>query len=152
MMLKVTNPYSLAPVGEIQVREWSFADRWLDGAQRLHRDRANWQPAYRRIEILESGDVDYVPVGDNPTDLDVTPNGDEAVAVARGDQNYCCHVSTRHHNNGSTHDQKRNDKENAVDAEKTSLNVSGLDVSPACIAGVRTSLPNFKALWGRTKL
>ncbi len=53
MMLKVTNPYSLAPVGEIPLGEWSFADQWLDGAVRLHRDRGNRQPAYERIAFLE---------------------------------------------------------------------------------------------------
>jgi hypothetical protein len=36
--------------------------------------------------------------------------------------------------------------------EKTSLKVTGLDVSPACIAGVRTVVPNFNDLCGRTKL
>ena len=53
MMLKVTNPYSLEPIGEIPLGEWSFADQWLDGAVRLHRDRGNRQPAYERIAILE---------------------------------------------------------------------------------------------------
>ncbi len=53
MMLKVTNPYSLAPVGEIALRQWSFADQWLDAALRLHRDRENRPPAHRRIAILE---------------------------------------------------------------------------------------------------
>ena len=53
IMLMVTNPYSLAPVGEVPLRDWSFADRWLDDALRLHRDRENRQPAYQRIAILE---------------------------------------------------------------------------------------------------
>ncbi len=57
MMLTVTNPYSLAPVGEIPIRDWSFADRWLDGAVRLHRDRENRQPAYQRIAILEQAAI-----------------------------------------------------------------------------------------------
>jgi hypothetical protein len=35
---------------------------------------------------------------------------------------------------------------------KTSLKVSRLVVSPACIAGVLVSLPNFSALCGRRKL
>ena len=35
---------------------------------------------------------------------------------------------------------------------KTSLSVSRRVVSPACIAGVRVSLPNFSARCGRTKL
>jgi DNA-binding beta-propeller fold protein YncE len=33
---------------------------------------------------LDSGELDYVAVGDNPTDIDVTPDGNQAVAVARG--------------------------------------------------------------------
>ena len=36
--------------------------------------------------------------------------------------------------------------------EKISLNVSDLWVNPACMAGVRTSRPNFKAQCGFTKL
>ena len=34
----------------------------------------------------------------------------------------------------------------------TSLSVSRRVASPACIAGVRVSRPNFRALCGRTKL
>jgi hypothetical protein len=36
--------------------------------------------------------------------------------------------------------------------EKISLNISRLEVKPACMAGVRTSRPNFSALCGLTKL
>ncbi len=53
MILKVHNPYSLEPVGEVPLREWSFADRWLESAVRLHRDRENRPPGYQRIAILE---------------------------------------------------------------------------------------------------
>jgi DNA-binding beta-propeller fold protein YncE len=35
---------------------------------------------------LPSRAVDHVPVGDNPTDLDLSPDGAEAVVVARGSQ------------------------------------------------------------------
>lgn len=35
---------------------------------------------------LESADRELVPVGDNPTDLDLTPDGEHAVVVARGSQ------------------------------------------------------------------
>ena len=35
--------------------------------------------------------------------------------------------------------------------EKISLNVRRLVVNLACMAGVRTSRPNFRALWGLTK-
>ena len=53
MMLQVTNPYSLEPVGEVALREWRFADRWLDTALRLHRDAEGRPPAYQRIATLE---------------------------------------------------------------------------------------------------
>jgi DNA-binding beta-propeller fold protein YncE len=33
---------------------------------------------------LDTGTLDYVPVGNNPTDIDVSPDGREAIAVARG--------------------------------------------------------------------
>jgi hypothetical protein len=36
--------------------------------------------------------------------------------------------------------------------EKISLKVSGLVLNPACMAGVLTSRPNFKARCGLTKL
>ena len=53
MMLQVTNPYSLAPVGEVALGDWGFADQWLDTAVRLHRDWAGRAPAYQRIAMLE---------------------------------------------------------------------------------------------------
>ena len=53
MMLQVTNPYSLEPVGEVALRDWSFADQWLDTALRLHRDAAGRVPAHQRIATLE---------------------------------------------------------------------------------------------------
>ncbi len=53
MMLKVSNPYSHAPVGEVPLREWNFADHWLDGAVRLHKDRENRPPGHERIAVLE---------------------------------------------------------------------------------------------------
>ena len=39
-----------------------------------------------------------------------------------------------------------------VGKQKTSLNVNRLVARPACIAGVRISLPNFRALCGLAKL
>ena len=53
MMLRVANPYSLEPIGEVALRDWSFADRWLDTALRLHRDPQARPPAYERIAILQ---------------------------------------------------------------------------------------------------
>jgi acyl-CoA reductase-like NAD-dependent aldehyde dehydrogenase len=52
-MLKVTNPYSLEPVGEIPLRDWGFADRWLDRAVGLHRDWEGRPRDYERIAVLE---------------------------------------------------------------------------------------------------
>jgi DNA-binding beta-propeller fold protein YncE len=36
------------------------------------------------VAALDSGEVNFIDVGDNPTDIDVTPDGTRAVAVARG--------------------------------------------------------------------
>jgi acyl-CoA reductase-like NAD-dependent aldehyde dehydrogenase len=56
-MLKVTNPYSLEPVGEVPLRDWRFADKWLDRAVALHRDRESRPPAYQRIAVLEKAAI-----------------------------------------------------------------------------------------------
>lgn len=53
MMLRITNPYSLELVGEVPLRDWRFADRWLDAAVGLHQDRENCPPGYERIAVLE---------------------------------------------------------------------------------------------------
>ena len=53
MILQVTNPYSLEPIGEVALSDWSFADRWLDTAVRLHRDPESRPPAHQRIATLE---------------------------------------------------------------------------------------------------
>jgi acyl-CoA reductase-like NAD-dependent aldehyde dehydrogenase len=52
-MLQVRNPFSLETIAELPLGEWRFADRWLDSAVQLHRNRANWLPAFERIAILE---------------------------------------------------------------------------------------------------
>ena len=44
------------------------------------------------------------------------------------------------------------DFKKVVADEKISLSVSRRLVSPVCIAGVLTSLPNLNALWGLAKL
>ena len=49
--------------------------------------------------------------------------------------------------NGMVFDEKQ-----LAGDEKMSLNVSRRLVRPACIAGVRVSRPNFRALCGRMKL
>tara|TARA_B100000676_G_scaffold216656_1_gene213321 strand:- start:192 stop:485 length:294 start_codon:yes stop_codon:yes gene_type:complete len=51
-MLTVCNPFSLETIGELPFGIWEEADRWLTKADKLHRDRSSWLPAYRRIEIL----------------------------------------------------------------------------------------------------
>ncbi len=52
-MLQVRNPFSLELIEEMPLGEWRFADRWLETAVRLHRNRKNWLPAFERIAILE---------------------------------------------------------------------------------------------------
>jgi acyl-CoA reductase-like NAD-dependent aldehyde dehydrogenase len=52
-ILTVMNPFSLEPVGEVVRPDWDFADRWLDRATQLHRQRNNWLPAHQRIAILK---------------------------------------------------------------------------------------------------
>lgn len=52
-MLQVKNPFSLELIDEIPLRDWDFADRWLERAKDLHRDRGAWLPAHARIAILE---------------------------------------------------------------------------------------------------
>lgn len=51
--LDVVNPFSLAPIGSVQLQGWDEIEPMLDRAHALHRNRATWLPAYRRIEILE---------------------------------------------------------------------------------------------------
>ena len=52
-ILTVNNPFDLAPIGEVERPDWAFADRWLDKAVELHRQRDRWLPAYQRIDILK---------------------------------------------------------------------------------------------------
>ena len=49
----VVNPYDLSPVGEVLYTVWADIDAFLDEAVKLHKDRASWLPAWRRIEILD---------------------------------------------------------------------------------------------------
>lgn len=51
-MLTVCNPFSLETIGEIPLGTWDQADSWLNTADKLHRDRSSWLPAYERITIL----------------------------------------------------------------------------------------------------
>ena len=51
-MLTVCNPFSLEIIGEVPLGTWEEADRWLTAADKLHRDRNSWLPAYQRISVL----------------------------------------------------------------------------------------------------
>jgi acyl-CoA reductase-like NAD-dependent aldehyde dehydrogenase len=51
--LVVRNPFDLKVIGTVECPGWGFADKWLDRAVTLHRQRRNWLPAYQRIAILK---------------------------------------------------------------------------------------------------
>lgn len=51
--LEVVNPYDLKPIGEVKLVDWPTVDAWLNNASQLHKNRANWLPAYKRIDILK---------------------------------------------------------------------------------------------------
>lgn len=50
--LTVVNPYDLSTIGEVSLTPWSQIDRYLAQANTLHKNRRNWLPAWKRIEIL----------------------------------------------------------------------------------------------------
>ncbi len=52
-MLQVVNPFTLKTIGEVPTVGWPTIDKWLTTADRLHRDRAGWLPAHKRIAILK---------------------------------------------------------------------------------------------------
>ncbi len=52
-VLKVVNPFDLSTIGEVELASWGEIDSFLEEANRLFRNRSNWMPAYRRIEILK---------------------------------------------------------------------------------------------------
>lgn len=51
-VLEVVNPYDLKTIGSVPLTGWDSIDNYLDIAQGLFRDRKNWLPSYKRIEIL----------------------------------------------------------------------------------------------------
>jgi acyl-CoA reductase-like NAD-dependent aldehyde dehydrogenase len=53
LILTVRNPFDLKPIDEVERPDWDFADKWLDGAVKLHGQRDNWLPAHQRISILK---------------------------------------------------------------------------------------------------
>ena len=51
--LNVVNPFDLSQIGQVSLVEWPEIDGYLEIAIALHKNRENWLPAYRRIEILK---------------------------------------------------------------------------------------------------
>lgn len=52
-MIEVVNPYDLKAIGEVSSVDWDTVDGYLAKAHALHKDRKNWLPAYKRIDILK---------------------------------------------------------------------------------------------------
>jgi acyl-CoA reductase-like NAD-dependent aldehyde dehydrogenase len=52
-VLEVFNPYDHKPIGSVPLTSWDEADRMLETASRLYKDKKSWLPAYKRIEILK---------------------------------------------------------------------------------------------------
>ncbi|MEH6633724.1 MAG: aldehyde dehydrogenase family protein [Halopseudomonas aestusnigri] len=52
-MLEVLNPYSQEVIDTLSFNQWEDINPMLDKAEELYRDRTNWLPVYRRIEILK---------------------------------------------------------------------------------------------------
>jgi len=51
--LEVVNPFNLKAIGSVPLTNWSAVDKYLDVAHNLFRNRKNWLPSYKRIEILK---------------------------------------------------------------------------------------------------
>jgi len=52
-MLEVVAPFDLSPVARVETSGAEAVEQALETAHRLFRDRSQWLPAYRRIEILQ---------------------------------------------------------------------------------------------------
>ena len=52
-MLDVVNPYNQLQIGQVPMNSWQDVDSMLETAHKLYRNRNNWLPAYRRVEILK---------------------------------------------------------------------------------------------------
>ena len=50
--MDVLNPFSLEVIGSVPVTDWPEIDEMLDTATTLHRNRDNWLPAFKRVNIL----------------------------------------------------------------------------------------------------
>ncbi|MFT5232219.1 MAG: acyl-CoA reductase-like NAD-dependent aldehyde dehydrogenase [Candidatus Krumholzibacteriia bacterium] len=56
-VLEVVNPFDLGNIGSVELSDWATIDSHLVIADRLHRDRDGWLPAFRRIEILQKAAI-----------------------------------------------------------------------------------------------
>ena len=52
-ILEVVNPFDLKPIGSVPLVDWDTVNKYLEIAHGLFRNRNNWLPAYKRIEILK---------------------------------------------------------------------------------------------------
>jgi acyl-CoA reductase-like NAD-dependent aldehyde dehydrogenase len=52
-MLEIVNPFDQKPIDAVKLVTWDMIDKWLNTANDLHKNRRNWLPAYKRIEILK---------------------------------------------------------------------------------------------------
>ena len=52
-MLEVVNPFDLKAIGSVSLTDWDRIDKYLEIAHDLFRNRKNWLPSHKRIEILK---------------------------------------------------------------------------------------------------
>jgi len=52
-VLEVVNPYDLKTIGSVRLTDWDTVDKYLEVALGLYRNRSNWLPSYKRIEVLK---------------------------------------------------------------------------------------------------
>lgn len=52
-VLEVVNPFDQKVIGSVPLTDWETIDKYLEVAHRLFRNRSNWLPSYKRIEILK---------------------------------------------------------------------------------------------------
>ena len=51
--LEVVNPFDQTVIGSVPLIDWGTVDQYLDTAHTLFRNRKNWLPAHKRIDILK---------------------------------------------------------------------------------------------------
>ena len=81
-MQQVVNPYDLGVIGEVPLTGWDEINVWLDEATRLHKNRAEWLPAWKRIEILEKT-ADQMRVSQDELALLISNEGGKPLMDAR---------------------------------------------------------------------